>query len=339
MNFSRLPICSYPTTTILVDDNERFLMQMNNFLQAHNFYCNFYSDPKDALNFLNKNYAINPFINRCMTVDPDRNIDSFTIAFDFRKIHHEIYNPQRYEQISVIIVDYAMPQQDGLAMCKQINDELSLKLLLTGEVGSSLAVEAFNEGAINKFVRKGALDLPDILIKNLYELQQLYFINLSDAVFTRTINDSYQQLPICLNDPLFITLFNDVCSKNQITEYYLLDEHGSFLMLNAQGKPSWLLVKSETDMQGICEQANEQHSKSHIVRALQSREVIPYFHTESDWDIGYDDEELERYLHAASKLQGQNQVYYYAHIINPSPYQLAWDQIASFEKFLSSKSS
>lgn len=334
MNITRLPICYYPTTTILIDDNENFLNQISNFLKTKNFPCVIYNDPKKALHYINEEYQSNPFANRCINVDPDRNLDSFSMLFDYRKIHHEIYNPQRYQQISVIVVDYAMPAQDGLSVCKQVKDELALKLLLTGEVGSTFAVKAFNEGAINKFIRKGATDLPEIFIENLQDLQHKYFLNLSEAILTKVKSDLFKQSPVCLNDPAFIAVFTKIFEDNQIVEYYLLDEHGSFLMLDSEGNPSWLIVKNEQDMQSVVEQANDQHAQGDILDALTNRAVIPYFHTEDDWEIGYDEDEVKRCLHPASKLVGK-QMYYYSYVKHPDSYKLESNCITALAQHLS----
>ncbi len=334
MNLTKLPLCYYPTTTILIDDNENFLTQMSNFLNTRNIPCAYYGDPKEALHYINHEYQNDPFARRCLTPDPDRNIDSFTLRFDYRKIHCEIYNPLRFRQVSVAVVDYAMPAQDGLSVCRQIEDQLCTKLLLTGEVGCSIAVNAFNDGLINKFVQKGSVDLPDILIECLRDLQLKYFINLTEAVLTKVKADLFNQTPLCLSDPEFIKQFCQIVNDNSIVEYYLLDEHGSFLMLNAEGKANWLLVKSEDDMVAITDQAQDQHACTEIISALSSRTLIPYFHTDEDWNIGYDDFDVHKYLHPASSIRG-NQIYHYSYVKSDSIYQIDTQKLSPFKSYMS----
>lgn len=334
MNVTKLPVCYYPTTTILIDDNENFLTQMSNFLKTKNFPCAYYSDPKKALNYINQEYQNDPFASRCLMQDHDRNIDSFTLTFDYRKVHHEIYNPHRFRQVSVVVVDYAMPAQDGLTVCRQIEDQLCTKLLLTGEVGSNFAVKAFNDGAINKFIQKGATDLPDIFVECLQDLQHKYFINLTEAILTKVKADLFKQTPLCLSDPEFIKLFNQILRDNCIVEYYLLDEHGSFLMLDDEGKTNWLLVKSEQDMTAIIEQAQDQHACAEILSALSNRTLVPYFHTDEDWNIGYDDVDVSNYLHPASSIRG-NQVYHYSYVRADANYQLDWQKLSTLRAYMS----
>jgi CheY-like chemotaxis protein len=114
MTNPKLNICHYPATTLLIDDNEDFLSHIHHLLIKHQLPAQYYSDPQQALDFLNNHYRPDPFVNRCMTSDPDRDIDSRITNFDFRKIHHEIYNPHRFSQIAALCIDYAMPAMDGL---------------------------------------------------------------------------------------------------------------------------------------------------------------------------------------------------------------------------------
>jgi CheY-like chemotaxis protein len=144
MNQTKLSICKYPLTTILLDDSETFLSQISFNLSRQNIICCPFTEPTAALNYLNNEYVADPFTNRCINTVADRNTDTFELRFDFRKIHHEIYNPRRFSQIGVLTVDYAMPTMNGLEFCRKVNDEFCQKILLTGEAGSSLVIDAFN---------------------------------------------------------------------------------------------------------------------------------------------------------------------------------------------------
>lgn len=330
MNYAKISICQYPTTTILVDDNEDFLARTSTLLNAEGLLSYVYAKSQKALDFLNKEYRADPFINRCTTTTPDRDIDTMVLHFDYRKIHHEIYHPRRFQQISALVADYAMPRLNGLEFCREVSDDFIKKLILTGEAGNELAVEAFNEGSIDKFLEKSALDLPELLVKNVRDLQKKYFLELSEMALNKAMNDLYKQTPACLSDPIFIKFFNDLKESNGVIEHYLLDEHGSFLFLDMYGNPSWLVVKSDKDMQDLAEHAHLQDAPHDIIAAFQQRTIVPYFHTDEDLQVPFD--KCQPYLHPATKFEGK-QLYYYSYVKEPDAYQLDRDKIVSFQKY------
>ena len=176
MSALKIGLCFYPTSTVLIDDNEDFLERISKLLLEHLIPCRYFVDPIDALEFLNQTYQPDPFTNRCISTTRDRDIDSVVSQFDFRKIHHEIYNAKRFEQISVLAVDYAMPTLHGLDFCRKVEENFSQRLILTGEAGQGLAVEAFNESVIHKFLRKGEVNLPDLLLEDIDNCDAEYIL-------------------------------------------------------------------------------------------------------------------------------------------------------------------
>jgi len=325
-----ISICQYPITTLLVDDNIDFLKDVHHLLLMNNILNFYYDDPVKALRFLNEDYKADPFTNHCIKTQPHKDPDSYLAQFDLKKIYHEVYNPHRFDQIGVLGIDQFMPALSGLDFCRQVQDKFCLKFVLTGEAGLAFAVDAFNEGIIDKFLQKGIADLPKTVVKVIQDLQQGYFLKLSQFA----INTLYKQAPACLTDPVFIQFFNELCKKNNIVEYYLLDEFGSFLLLNTQGIPSWLIIKSEHDMAAIYEFASDDETPVDILDALKTRKLIPYFHTEQDWKISYADPKCRDYLHPAQPINGK-QTYYYAYLTNPDAYYLERDKILSLEQYLS----
>jgi hypothetical protein len=139
------------------------------------------------------------------------------------------------------------------------------------------------------------------------------------------------EMPSCLSDANFIGLFNYLCDAHDIVEYYLLDEHGSFLMLDMYGKPSWLIVKSDSDMENIYQFALLQEASEKILNGLKNRTLVPYFHTDEELKAPLD--ACQHCFHPAVELKGK-QMYYYAYISHPEMYALAKDNIVSFEAYL-----
>lgn len=328
MNYARLGVCYHPTTTVLIDDNKQFLEITAAELLAENYTSQYYDDPKSALHFLNDIYKSNPFINRCLSNIEESFADHHTIDFDFRKIHHEIYNSQRFNEITSVVADYSMPVLDGLQFCRDIKNESIGKILLTGEAGKELAVDAFNEGTIDKFIMKNAHDAIETLVVSIEKLKIKYFLQLSDLAVRRVGSG----VLACLQDLAFVNLIDKICRDNKLFEYYLLDEQGSFLMLDIKGNPYWLIVKNDQEMDSLCHYAMEaEDTSTEVIELLKTRKMVPYFHT--DADLQTPPSKWKSYMHLATKLQG-NQIYYYAFVKDPKAYHLDTAKIFSYQKYI-----
>lgn len=331
MGQSKISLCYYPTMAIVIDDNKEFLKHLSlRLVDREHLLCKFFTDPKSSLHFLNNEYQADSFINRCVVSSEGEDVHQVVLNFDIRMLYLEIYNPLRFSEISTLIVDYAMPSMNGLEFCRKIKEPGIKKMMLTGEAGKDLAVEAFNEGSIDKFIMKNMPQLMDVLIENINNLQSKYFFNLSNTLLTQITSKQANSLS-CLNDAAFVALFNNLVTSNNIVEYYLLDEQGSFLMLDMDAKPHWLIVKDEKEMQSLSSYAEISEAPSNILNSLSTKKKIPFFLT--DEDLKTSPKNWGKYMWDATLLKG-NEARYYAFVADNEVYQLKQDQILSYEKFL-----
>ncbi len=329
----QIGICYYPATVGLVDDNKEYLKHLlTRLVKLEKIPCFSYEDPEQALQFLTKEYHADPIVNRCLIESEDNDMDHHMVDFNIPAIHQEIYNPRRFAEITVLVIDYAMPGINGLELCRQLREKYPFIkiIMLTGEVGKDLAVEAFNEGSIDRFILKNTPSLMEALVQIVRELQLSYFQNLSELALNK-IADFSQQTLVCLTDPVFVDFFQQLCKTNNIVEYYLMDDHGSFLLLDAKGKPSWLAVADNELMESYAELAKHDKAPEALTAALHSKKMMPYFHTEDDFSVR--PAEWQEYLHPAQTLQGK-QLYYYSYITDPNAYDLESDRVFSFQQYL-----
>lgn len=109
---------------------------------------------------------------------------------------------------------------------------------------------------------------------NIQELQENYFITLTDISLSKINKNNVLSI---IEDLVFIELFNKLCKKHQIVEYYLLDEQGSYLLLDKNKKMKWLIVKKESELQSLINFAAFEEAPEPILNALQNREKLSYF--------------------------------------------------------------
>jgi CheY-like chemotaxis protein len=236
---NRLACCYHPTSILIVDDEKTYVDTLH-LKFKRNLPCKTYTNPKDALNFLLNDYHFDALENRWIK----RSKENYQhLDIDLPAIRQEAYNPNRFEQISILVVDQVMPGLKGLDLCRQLGQTNIQKILLTGKVTDADAIDAFNDKLINKYIAKHSPDLMEKLTLAIEELMLAYFINLSrTTLLTLSKNPEYA----FLNNEDFIKFFHDFIKENHIVEYYLCDAH-SFMFLDKDANPSWLSIKTEID--------------------------------------------------------------------------------------------
>lgn len=324
---ARLPICYKPSQVIFLDDDENFLQSLPAALPTEmNFATE--TNPKKFVNQISQAKRDNQYFKNVLQQDDDT-YRSTKVAVDLFAIHEEIYQPKRFEQLTVLVVDFAMPGMDGIAVCEALKHHTFKKILLTGEAGLELAVDAFNRGVIDQFILKNDKTRNEKLIQAIHDLQKQYFLDFSATVIGALRVSAPNELTL-LSDPAYYQIFHEVFVKNKIVEYYLLDIFGSYLMLDINAKATWLIVKDETEMDDLIDFASyETNVDPKLIENLKNRRQIPYFYGEQAFEA--EPTVWQNYMHPALKFHsGKN--YFYAILKQPKQYPL--EAITSYQAFL-----
>ena len=330
---SFVPACYFPTLTLLIDDNGRFLQGLQRFLGKEYSTLPFDNSVK-IFNFISqyKNTDKIPLYTNLSLKEGDINISDELININIPEIVKILQREDRFEELSVVVVDYAMPGMNGIEVSSKIKEEIATPIkiiMLTGEADEHTAVNAFNNGVINRFIKKSADDCLVKVKEYLADLEIRYFQDLS-----RTVAESFKaRANFILEEPDFINIFNKIIEENKIIEYYLIEDSGSFMMLDKDGKITRLIVKTAEDMETLYDIARDDKkvSKS-VLKKLENRERLVYFpDKESELTPAKDWQ-----LHQATQINGQKD-YYYALIEGVKDYPLEIPNIYSYSEYLKNK--
>jgi len=323
-----IPPFYYPTTVLFVDDNAAFLANLSLQLSSGLAY-RLHSSPLDALLEINAPTSGAPAAWRYFSLDSDTGAQPLwrhAINLHLDKIHREVHNERRFGQIAVAVVDFDMPEIDGLAFCRNIKNPAVKKLLLTGKADEKIAVKAFNQGIIDRFIMKHETDATTLLNQTIAELQHAHF-HQSERMLTDALAIGTHDF---LRDPGFAGVFRDIHQQLRIVEYYATANPQGLLMLDGDGAAFLLVVQTEDDLLSQYEIAFDQAAPAALLDALKSGEVIPYF-----WQGGGhyhpDCADWRACLHPARQFRGKRG-YTYAVIPNPPAFPL--DTVVSFHAFL-----
>jgi CheY-like chemotaxis protein len=267
----------FPSTTLFLDDNHDFLLNFVLQLDEGVAY-RIFDVPQKALDYIHQKSCNAELLGQRSWGDFQSSFLSESFVLDqLSSIQSLVYNPHRFSEVSVVVVDYAMPGMDGLEFCRRIENPYIKKILLTGQADEKLAIKAFNEGLIHRYVKKSDIHAAQLITKNIHELQFDYFQSLSDSI----AREKRILEPACFQDKAFEELFHDICHENKIIEYYLVDSSGSFLMLDDDANISMLIVKQKEDIDVHVEWAKERGEQKTLIDSLILGEIIPLWGNDS----------------------------------------------------------
>ena len=325
-----IPVCYFPSTVLFVDDSRDFLLNFILQLDEDLAYQVFNSPHKALAMIDDKQCELEQLSERCLTEYteaehcPDTNL---TVNLNLAAIHSEIYNARRFSEVSVVVVDYAMPGMNGLEFCKKIKNSSIRTILLTGQADEKLAIEAFNEGLIDRYIQKSAANVTELIAKNIQQLQFAYFQTMSNMITKMLAVSS----PSCLHDKVFAKYFNQLCEKHHIVEYYLMDNSGSFLMLDRQGNSSSLIVKTEQDLKTHYDLARDNGAPDEILTHLKTGQKIPAFSHANELEDRWND--WFSYLLPAHAVECE-QTYYCAFIPSTELFEVRQEKISSYQSYI-----
>lgn len=268
-----IPLCFFPTRKILLDDDNTFLesillkMHGKNF-SAINIVC-------EALNYFTQEYK--PKINKNNLIDFNSIASEHTLNIQFKNLHANILE-NTPEDISILFIDYHMPDMCGIDFIKKISNLPMKKVLITGENDYKIATDAFNDRLIDAYIRKGDPDFLIKLEKITSELEWKYFTDLSQLVY---------ELPEFnyLKNNHLIEFFEKFIDDNDIQYFHLIDKQGTFYTCNAAGMEEYFILKTITQLQQLSKFAEEDGASKKIVDDLAYGKTIPFFNFKESWEI------------------------------------------------------
>jgi CheY-like chemotaxis protein len=315
--------------TVLVDDSPSFLHSLRFQLGAA-FPSIGFSDTDAAIAWLRKHGAAPAALAGLLSPSVDTYTLSpqpYNIALHVEQVCGIRCHAQRFLTPSVLVVDYAMPGMDGIQFCEAVRDLPCRKILLTGVADERVAIEAFNRGLIDRYVRKSDAHALDRLEADLTQLQESYFLVQSEALRMLLSLHDYS----FVNDAAISGLVRELGARHKIVEHYLFKTPPGFLMYDRDARPWLLAVETEESMNAQYEIALDGGAPPSLLEALGQRRVVPNF---GDGDGMYSKlahKEWHRFTAPAQTCHGRELYYWAMFALEPDFHD---GPVASFANFL-----
>lgn len=316
----QIPCYFLPSHVMIIDDDQTILDNLIPCLDEQTSVYVPFQNPFKALEYVNS--QVDKMDSHVSLANADE-WQHVRLNFNIYDLYKKIYNPERFSQISVVIVDYHMPGLNGLEFCAKIKNPYIQCILLTGDEDEQIAIEAFNQGLIQAYIKKHEIEALDKLKKAIREAQFNYFYQLS---ILTTSAATFDRSATALKDPSFINLFFNLIRENNIIEYYLHEITGTFLFLDKSGNVSSLFTFLKDQLDVI---AGFHDYTGSLFDSLKNYEQILCFHSQETVEIP-PPSQWDRYVRPAQLLKG-HQPYYYAY--GSDGFDVDHQQILSFDTY------
>jgi CheY-like chemotaxis protein len=303
----QLPVYAHPTLTVLVDDSDSFLkslsFQLDPMLAAKTFH-----DTSVALQWLRQGTRREQLPLHVNFDTQNQPADQCNVALELERIYRISSQRQRFATPSVLVVDYSMPQMNGLEFCEQVQHLPCKKILFTGAADEKIAVTAFNRGLIDRYIKKSDDHALDQLEIEIVTLQRHYFASRSETLRELVLLHDYR----FLDDPAMAALVQQLMHSHGFVEHYIFPSPSGILFFDKRGRGRLMVIATEQGMCAQYEMARDSDAPDSLLNALAERRVLPFFS-----DAGGDGmyaraigDNWHRYCAAAQVCEGVERYYW-----------------------------
>lgn len=174
---------------------------------------------------------------------------------------------RRFHLTSVLVVDYNMPGMSGVELLDKKGDHPARSVLLTGVADSEVAVQAFNSGAIHKFLSKGT--------SQLYQAVTLCIDEMHAALcddHSRLLRSTLESWQVdLLRDPSIASHLSRTVDALRWSEYVVVS-HPFGLMGMADGGPlQWVQIETDASFRALAESLEEIGAPAEEIHAARKR--------------------------------------------------------------------
>ncbi len=270
----------FQTSIILIDDDINFLeIAKKNFANISEIIT--FSSARDALNVLNRmgsffhSNSVCKIITKVEATEIDFNGELFELSL--RNSLSYAKDKEKNKLISVVIVDYSLSCEDSLDFCR-IAKSIGLRvIMLTGIATDKVAVNAFNEGIIDRFVSKHEENLFLTLNRIVEEEKMSFFENLHSKIIPYFFSDTN----LTVNNREYFKKFNDLLKKSEAIEYYMIDHKGSCVFIDPIGRVTILACQNDADIEKYIGIAIDNEADSTFIQTLRNKKKILFLLADS----------------------------------------------------------
>jgi CheY-like chemotaxis protein len=171
----------------------------------------------------------------------------------------------RYGLTNICVVDFSMPAMNGLNFLQLLPGWLSHRVLLTGKADEHIAVDAFNDGLIDRFIPKQTQQIGRHLVKLLTGLvnQPMAFY---DGIWSSALKQDQYAI---LQESTVSHALKEIVEEKQWVEYFVIPQPFGILALDHFARVHWLQLELMKDLPALADLAQSTGESLEIVESIR----------------------------------------------------------------------
>ncbi len=162
---------------------------------------------------------------------------------------------------------------NGVEFCEAVRELPCKKILFTGAADEKIAVNAFNRGLIDRYIKKSDDDALDTLELEIHALQKAFFAEQSETLRDVLLLHDYH----FLDDPALAAVVQELIRQHGFVEHYIFPNPSGILFFDRDGNARLMIIETAKSLQAQYEIARDSDAPASLLEALQERRVIPFF--------------------------------------------------------------
>jgi CheY-like chemotaxis protein len=258
----RFPLYHRPNSIVFLDDDANYL-EMLGLVMPRNWCVRLYTHVGDCMDHIRQEHPqweADVWSHHQM-VD---NWKAGTLLIP-RILQYWQTNPYRYGLTKICVVDFSMPTMTGLDVLKALPVWPANRVLLTGKADESIAVSAFNDGLIDRFVPKQHPDIGTHLARVLQE-QHTKPLDFHDGIWRSALKQ--EQYAALQENSAAISLFN-LIEERGVVEYVVVPAPFGILGIDTHAQAHWLQMELTNDLPAAADLAQSSNQPSEVVQKIR----------------------------------------------------------------------
>jgi hypothetical protein len=136
-----------------------------------------------------------------------------------------------------------------------------------------VAVEAFNSGLIDRYLKKGDPEAMDRLGLEITALERQFFLEKSKIMRTQLIRSGFD----FLTDEAFVRLVQALMRRHGFVEHYAFPDPTGILFFDSDGVPKLMVMETHVGYVSHQEAAEGYDAPADLQEALREHSVVPFF--------------------------------------------------------------
>lgn len=195
------------------------------------------------------------------------------VKLDLHQIYRTVFDRNRFLFPAVIVVDYAMPNMNGIEFCEAIDDLPCKKILFSREASQDIAIDALKRGLIDHYLKKNERHSLDRLEVIIAELEIEFFQERSKALKELLVTNEHRFL---FDESMYLVV-EGLVVEHAYTEHYLFPDPPGLVLVDNEGKAKLLVVYSREGLMAHLQVVRHLDGPADLIEALVQEQVVPFF--------------------------------------------------------------